>query len=194
VLASQDQAFSFALTTGSGFTFSLDNREKITLNKVNTKKKPSPSTSLRSQKRREEFLKENSESAELAKRKEDSRESEMVVRESDIQEKGKSIKYREQRVMEKEKAIKDDAEKKRKIEENREKEMLVREKEIRKREESVAKREEVLKESKNNLMEPIFVKNSNVSFQCNQCDQSYSTDNYLLAHIRKAHIKGFRRK
>jgi hypothetical protein len=57
-LASQGQAFSFALTIGSTFSFSLDNREK-----VNLKKKPSPSTVIRNQKRREEFLKENSNNA-----------------------------------------------------------------------------------------------------------------------------------
>ena len=62
-LASQGQAFSFALTIGSTFSFSLDNREKTSFIKVNLKKKPSPSTVIRNQKRREEFLKDNSNNA-----------------------------------------------------------------------------------------------------------------------------------
>jgi hypothetical protein len=193
VLASQRQAFSFALTTGSAFTFSLDNREKITTNKVNMKKKPSPSTSIRSQKRREEFFKENSESAELASRKEESREKEMVVRESDIKEKEKSIKSREESIMEKEKTIKEEDEKKRKLQEKGEREMVVREREMRKREDSVAKREELLKESKNNQMEPIVLKNPSASWQCNQCDQAYSTAIYLNTHINNTHNRRIRR-
>ena len=63
-LASQGQCFAFALTIGSTFSFSLDNREKTTFIKENKKKKPSPSTLIRNQKRREGFLKGNSESAE----------------------------------------------------------------------------------------------------------------------------------
>ena len=66
VLASQGQAFSLAITVGSTFSFSLDNREKTTFNKVTMKKKPSPSTVKRNQKRREEFLTGNYENAESA--------------------------------------------------------------------------------------------------------------------------------
>jgi hypothetical protein len=66
-LASQGQAFSFALTIGPAFSFSLDNREKMTINKVKMNKKPSPSTVIRNQKRREEFLKGNVKNAEPVK-------------------------------------------------------------------------------------------------------------------------------
>ena len=60
-LASQNKSFSFSLTVGSNFSFSLDTRELVSDNqtkKANKKKSsPSPSTIRRSAKRREQFLK-----------------------------------------------------------------------------------------------------------------------------------------
>ena len=60
-LASQNKSFSFSLTVGSNFSFSLDTRELVsdTQTKKAKKKKPtpSPSTIRRSAKRKEEFLK-----------------------------------------------------------------------------------------------------------------------------------------
>ena len=53
-LASQGQAFSFSLTTGPDFSFSLDTRSKAA--SPDTKKKASPSTRRRNAKRREEHL------------------------------------------------------------------------------------------------------------------------------------------
>ena len=67
-LASQGQKFSFSLSIGSNFSFSLDNKEKYTSldsRKVRTplqgvKKKLSPSQVRRNLKRKEEFLKRKS--------------------------------------------------------------------------------------------------------------------------------------
>ena len=60
-LASQNKSFSFSLTVGSNFSFSLDTRELVsdTQTKKAKKKKPSPSPSTicRSARRREQFLK-----------------------------------------------------------------------------------------------------------------------------------------
>ena len=58
-LASQGQAFTFSLSIGSSFTFSLDTRGKGAMAPV-AKKKPSPSTLRRNARRREEFLKKKS--------------------------------------------------------------------------------------------------------------------------------------
>ena len=61
-LASQGQAFTFSLTIGSTFTFSLDTRKgKETL----PKKRSSPSTQKRNAKRREEFIAKKSEAASI---------------------------------------------------------------------------------------------------------------------------------
>ena len=49
-LSSQGQVFNISISTGSGFSFSLDTRSKA------SKKKASPSTLRRNAKRREEFL------------------------------------------------------------------------------------------------------------------------------------------
>ena len=60
-LASQNKSFSFSLTVGSNFSFSLDTRELVSDNQTKKAKKkkssPSPSTIRRSAKRREQFLK-----------------------------------------------------------------------------------------------------------------------------------------
>ena len=54
-LAGQGKAFSFSVTVGSTFTFSLDSKETASLPKK--KKKSSPSTLRRNAARREKFLK-----------------------------------------------------------------------------------------------------------------------------------------
>ena len=54
-LASQGQAFTFSLTIGSTFSFSLDTRSKEAP-RGGTKKKASPSTLKRNARRKEEFL------------------------------------------------------------------------------------------------------------------------------------------
>ena len=60
-LASQNKSFSFSLTVGSNFSFSLDTRELVSDNQTKKAKKkkssPSPSTIRRSARRRERFLK-----------------------------------------------------------------------------------------------------------------------------------------
>ena len=60
-LASQNKSFSFSLTVGSNFSFSLDTRELVSDNQTKKAKKkkssPSPSTIRRSARRREQFLK-----------------------------------------------------------------------------------------------------------------------------------------
>ena len=58
VLASQGMAFSFSLTLGSNFSFSLDTREMAPHSVTQGKawKKKSPSTIRRNARRREEFL------------------------------------------------------------------------------------------------------------------------------------------
>ena len=60
-LASQNKSFSFSLTVGSNFSFSLDTREMVSDNQTKKAKKkkssPSPSTIRRSARRREQFLK-----------------------------------------------------------------------------------------------------------------------------------------
>ena len=61
-LASQGQAFSFSLTIGSSFTFSLDTRGKEPVTPEVTRKRPSPSTLRRNARRRQEFLKKKSPS------------------------------------------------------------------------------------------------------------------------------------
>ena len=57
-LASQGMAFSFSLTLGSNFSFSLDTREMAphSVNEDKAWKKKSPSTIRRNARRREEFL------------------------------------------------------------------------------------------------------------------------------------------
>ena len=62
-LASMGQTISFSLTIGSTFSFNLDTRRKTTSpgEKVNNKKKPSPSTLRRNQRRKQEFQKKKSE-------------------------------------------------------------------------------------------------------------------------------------
>ena len=54
-LSSQGQLFNISISTGSGFSFSLDTRSKA-VNSQSQKKKASPSTLRRNAKRREEFL------------------------------------------------------------------------------------------------------------------------------------------
>ena len=54
-LAGQGKAFSFSVTVGSTFTFSMDSKEAASLSKK--KKKSSPSTLRRNAARREKFLK-----------------------------------------------------------------------------------------------------------------------------------------
>ena len=58
-LASQNKSFSFSITVGSNFSFSLDTREMVSDNQTKKakKKKSSPSTIRRSARRREQFLK-----------------------------------------------------------------------------------------------------------------------------------------
>ena len=67
-LASQGMAFSFSLSVGSDFSFSLDAREKKKATSVATeevkKKKLSPSKVRRNAKRRQEFLKRKSETSD----------------------------------------------------------------------------------------------------------------------------------
>ena len=67
-LASQGMAFSFSLSVGSDFSFSLDAREKKKAASVSTeevrKKKLSPSKVRRNAKRRQEFLKRKSETSD----------------------------------------------------------------------------------------------------------------------------------
>ena len=55
-LANQGLVFSFSLTTGSNFSFSLDTREMAPTSVTKTWKKKSPSTIRRNARRREEFL------------------------------------------------------------------------------------------------------------------------------------------
>ena len=62
-LASQGQAFSFSLSIGQDFSFSLDSRSKAT-KYPETKKKASPSTLRRNAKRREEFKKKQGSPAQ----------------------------------------------------------------------------------------------------------------------------------
>ena len=63
MLTSQGKAFNFSLSIGSAFSFSLDTREKVpaldTKSKATPKKMPSPSTTRRNARRREEFLNKN---------------------------------------------------------------------------------------------------------------------------------------
>ena len=56
-LAGKSLAFSFSLTIGTSFSFSVDTREKEALAPKKKKKKPTPSTQRRNTRRREEFLK-----------------------------------------------------------------------------------------------------------------------------------------
>ena len=57
VLTSQGKAFTFTLTIGSSFTFSLDTRGKDTPATTMTRKHVTPSTQRRNARRKEEFLK-----------------------------------------------------------------------------------------------------------------------------------------
>ena len=70
-LASQGMAFSFSLSVGSDFSFSLDARDKKQATPVLTaevtKKKLSPSQVRRNAKRRKEFLKRKSETSDKEK-------------------------------------------------------------------------------------------------------------------------------
>ena len=72
-LVSQQQHFSFSLTVGSSFSFSLDNRKESTnletrkvtsLKKQMPRKKLSPSQVRRNLKRKQDFLKRKSEHSE----------------------------------------------------------------------------------------------------------------------------------
>ena len=65
-LTSQGMMFSFNLTTGTGFSFSLDTKESekpasAVAEQAKKKKKLSPSDVRRNQRRRQEFLKRKSE-------------------------------------------------------------------------------------------------------------------------------------
>ena len=55
-LASQGQAFNFSLTLGTSFSFSLDTRVEAPVPQVTRKKKTSPSTQRRNDRRRKLFL------------------------------------------------------------------------------------------------------------------------------------------
>ena len=70
-LASQGMAFSFSLSVGNDFSFSLDARDKKEATPVLTaevtKKKLSPSQVRRNAKRRKEFLKRKSETSDKEK-------------------------------------------------------------------------------------------------------------------------------
>ena len=55
-LASQGQHFNFSISTGSGFTFSLDTSRSKAVSNQKAKRKSSPSTLRRNARRREEFL------------------------------------------------------------------------------------------------------------------------------------------
>ena len=56
-LAGKSLTFSFSLTLGTGFNFSVDTMGKGALTPKKKKKKPTPSTQRRNARRREEFLK-----------------------------------------------------------------------------------------------------------------------------------------
>ena len=62
-LAGQGKAFSFSITVGSTFSFSLDSKESASLPKK--KKKSSPSTLRRNAVRREKFLKRKVEAPSI---------------------------------------------------------------------------------------------------------------------------------
>ena len=55
-LASQGQHFNFSISTGSGFTFSLDTSRSKAVSNQKAKRKSSPSTLRRNARRREKFL------------------------------------------------------------------------------------------------------------------------------------------
>ena len=62
-LTSQGKTFTFTLTIGSSFTFSLDTRVKDTPATTVTRKHVTPSTRRRNERRKEEFLKKKALSA-----------------------------------------------------------------------------------------------------------------------------------
>ena len=57
MLAGKSLSFSFSLTVGTNFSFSLETRGKGAVSSPKKKKKPTPSTLRRNARRREEFLK-----------------------------------------------------------------------------------------------------------------------------------------
>ena len=60
-LTSQDKSFTFSLTLGSNFTFSLDTKENLSPASKAVKRKKSPSAKRRNERRRAEFLVKRSE-------------------------------------------------------------------------------------------------------------------------------------
>ena len=60
-LTSQDKSFTFSLTLGSNFTFSLDTKENLSPASQAVKRKKSPSAKRRNERRRAEFLLRRSE-------------------------------------------------------------------------------------------------------------------------------------
>ena len=64
-LESQGRAFKFSLTVGTNFAFTLDTREETTYSKEVRKKKLSPSSIRRNERRKKEFLDKKSLPSEM---------------------------------------------------------------------------------------------------------------------------------